>query len=233
MIGLLPPVGDDRFVVMQATAIYERLRESGIVPVIAIEEVKHALPLADALITGGIPLVEITFRTSAAAQVIQTLSRERPGLLVGAGTVLTSQNVEAAFQAGARFAVAPGLNPDIVRLAGKVGLPFIPGVATPSEIELALAMGCQTLKFFPAEPLGGVGMLNALFAPYGHTGVRFIPTGGVTPANLESYLNCQAVAAVGGTWLAKKEDLAAGKWADIRNRCVAAAEIVRRARSAR
>jgi 2-dehydro-3-deoxyphosphogluconate aldolase/(4S)-4-hydroxy-2-oxoglutarate aldolase len=152
-------------------------------------------------------------------------------MLVGAGTVLTGENLQAAVQAGARFAVAPGLNSTIVQLAQKLGIPFIPGVTTPSEIELAISLGCYTLKFFPAALLGGVEMLNALFAPYGHTGVRFIPTGGVTPASLESYLNCKAVAAVGGTWLAKKEDLATGNWEEIRRRCEAAVETVRRVRA--
>jgi len=207
------------------------LKEIGIVPVIALEEVGQALPLADALIAGGIPLIEVTFRTSAATETIRTLTRERPGLMVGAGTVLTVENLKNAVDAGALFAVAPGLKPKIVETAQELGVPFIPGVATASEIELALDLGCRTLKFFPAELLGGAEMLNALFAPYGHTGVSFVPTGGVTPANLESYLNCKAVVAVGGTWLAKKEDLTRGNWDEIRNRCAGAVETVRRVRA--
>jgi 2-dehydro-3-deoxyphosphogluconate aldolase/(4S)-4-hydroxy-2-oxoglutarate aldolase len=217
---------------MQSTDVLARLSEVGIVPVIALEDLEQALPLADALIAGGIPLVEITFRTKAAGEAIRAFKRERPQLVVGAGTVLTGENLELAAQAGAQFGVAPGLNPTTVQLAAKVGVPFFPGVATPSEIELALSLGCRTLKFFPAELLGGVDMLNALLGPYGHSGVRFIPTGGVSPGNLESYLKCKAVAAVGGTWLAKKEDLAMGNWEDIRKRCVAAVETVRRARAA-
>jgi 2-dehydro-3-deoxyphosphogluconate aldolase/(4S)-4-hydroxy-2-oxoglutarate aldolase len=212
--------------------IIEKIGRLGIVPVLAIEEVKAALPLADALLEGGLPIVEITFRTAAAAEVIRTLACERPALLVGAGTVLTRANLQAAKAAGARFCVAPGLNPDTAREARDMGLPFIPGVATPSEIEQALSLGCATLKFFPAEPMGGVEMLNALGAPYGHTGVKFVPTGGVTPANLESYLACKVVAAVGGTWLAKKEDLAAGNWPEIRRRCEAAVQTVSRVRAA-
>jgi 2-dehydro-3-deoxyphosphogluconate aldolase/(4S)-4-hydroxy-2-oxoglutarate aldolase len=215
---------------MNTHELHQQINALGIVPVIAIDNPEDALPLADALLAGGLPIVEITFRTAAAAQVIHIIARERPGLLVGAGTVLTRENLQAAHAAGARFAVAPGLNPDIVAEAQRLGLPFVPGVATPSEIERALALGCATLKFFPAELLGGVEMINALTAPYGHTGVKFVPTGGVKLENLESYLACRAVAAVGGTWLAKKEDLAGARWADIANRCRAAVQVVKQVR---
>jgi 2-dehydro-3-deoxyphosphogluconate aldolase/(4S)-4-hydroxy-2-oxoglutarate aldolase len=217
---------------VQSSDFYERINAIGIVPVVAMERVEHALPLADALLAGGIPLVEITFRTSVAEEVIRVLSRQRPNLLVGAGTVITPENAKAACNAGARFAVAPGLNPALVQLTGALALPFVPGVATASEVERALALGCHVLKFFPAELLGGVEMLNALRGPYGHTGVRFIPTGGVKPANLAAYIGCKAVAAVGGTWLAKAEDLAEGKWDAIQERCQVAVEIVRTVRSA-
>ena len=210
--------------------IQEILQHTGIVPVIAIESASHALPLADALLEGGIPLVEITFRTSAALEVIQILSRERPKLLIGAGTVLTIENLKSARDAGAAFAVAPGLNPEIVKAAAALQLPFMPGVATPSEVEGALSLGCRTLKFFPAEALGGLDMLNALLAPYGHTGIRFMPTGGVTTANLSKYLACKGVSAVGGTWLAKKEDMAEGHWGEILKRCKSSMEIVRSVR---
>jgi 2-dehydro-3-deoxyphosphogluconate aldolase/(4S)-4-hydroxy-2-oxoglutarate aldolase len=126
--------------------------------------------------------------------------------------------------------VAPGLNPQIVKEARDLGLPFVPGVATPSDIELGLSLGCNLLKFFPAEPLGGVPMLEALSAPYRHTGVRFLPTGGVSAANLETYLKLDTVAAVGGTWLARKEDLLGGRWETIRARCPVAVEVVRSVR---
>jgi 2-dehydro-3-deoxyphosphogluconate aldolase / (4S)-4-hydroxy-2-oxoglutarate aldolase len=161
---------------MSQEAVLERLAGFGVVPVIALEKVESALPLADALLQGGLPVIEITFRTAAAAEVIRTLSRERPQLVVGAGTVLTPANLEAAKASGAVFGVAPGLNPDIVRQAQQLELPFIPGVATPSDIELGLALGCQTLKFFPSEALGGVAMIEALSAPYKHTGLRFMPS---------------------------------------------------------
>ena len=216
---------------MTPTAVLDRLTQCAVVPVIAIDNQEAALPLADALAQGGLPLVEITFRTTAAAEVIRRLARERPQLLVGAGTVLTPANLEAARDSGAAFAVAPGLNLQLVKEAQRLGVPFIPGVATPSEIESALGLGCTLLKFFPAEALGGVAMLEALSAPYKHTGVRFMPTGGVNPANLETYLRLNSVVAVGGTWLARKEDLTGGKWSEIRDRCAAALKIVARARA--
>jgi 2-dehydro-3-deoxyphosphogluconate aldolase/(4S)-4-hydroxy-2-oxoglutarate aldolase len=210
--------------------IFNRVAQLGVVPVIAIENPEAAIPLADALIAGGLPVVEITFRTTAAAEVIRKIVKERPQLIVGAGTVLNGATIEAAKASGAAFAVAPGLNPQTVKHAQAAGLPFMPGVATPSEIELGLSLGCKFLKFFPAEANGGVGMLEALSAPYKHIGVRFMPTGGVNTTNLESYLKLDTVAAVGGTWIAKKEDLAGGKWDEIRNRCKAALEIVAKAR---
>jgi 2-dehydro-3-deoxyphosphogluconate aldolase / (4S)-4-hydroxy-2-oxoglutarate aldolase len=211
--------------------IFSRIAQLGIVPVIAIEKVEAAIPLADALIEGGLPVVEITFRTAAAVEVIRKMAKERPQLIVGAGTVLTAANVDAAKNAGAVFAVAPGLNPQTVKHAQSVGLPFVPGVATPSDIEAGLSLGCKFLKFFPAESNGGVGMIEALSAPYKHVGLRFMPTGGVNPSNLESYLKIGTVAAVGGTWIAKTEDLANGKWDDIRSRCKAALQIVAKARA--
>src|SRR5436190_12577633 len=192
--------------------IFKRVAQLGVVPVIAIENADAAIPLADALIAGGLPVVEITFRTAAAAEVIRRMTKERPQLIVGAGTVLTTANLEAAKASGAAFAVAPGLNPQTVKQAQSIGLPFVPGIATPSDIELGLSLGCKLLKFFPAEANGGLGMLEALSAPYKHTGLRFMPTGGVNPANLEPYLKLDIVAAVGGTWIAKAEDLANAKW---------------------
>lgn len=215
---------------MNPKELLEQIGKLGVIPVVGIEKATDALPLADALLEGGLPIVEITFRTTAAAQAIQILVRERPSLLVGAGTVLTSDNLRTAREAGARFGVAPGLNAEVVQQAQSAGLPFVPGVVTPSEVERALSLGCTTLKFFPAEAIGGVEMIKALAAPYGPRGVKFIPTGGVNTTNLESYLAYKAVTAVGGTWIANWEDLAAGNWQDIRQRCALAVETVRRVR---
>ena len=215
---------------MESQALADAIAGMGVVPVIAIEDGAAALALGDALLDGGLPIAEVTFRTRAAAQVIETLAKERPKLLVGAGTVLTRADLNAANKAGARFAFAPGLNPDIVRAAKDLGMGFIPGIATPSELEQALALDCKIVKFFPAESLGGLEMLNAIAAPYLHTGIKFVPTGGVKPANLEAYLKSKVVLGVGGTWVAKKEDLAAGNWSEIREHCRAAAALVRRLR---
>jgi 2-dehydro-3-deoxyphosphogluconate aldolase/(4S)-4-hydroxy-2-oxoglutarate aldolase len=198
--------------------IFERLTSYGIIPVIAAELPEHALPLADALLEGGLPVAEITFRTAAAGYVIEKMVTKRPEMIVGAGTVLTEGNVKAAVDCGARFAVAPGLNPLIVETAKNAKLPFAPGVATPSDIECALGLGCRTLKFFPAGALGGFKMLKALSGPYQHTGIRFLPTGGVNTANLDEYLSFPLVAAVGGTWLATREDIDQQRWSTIAQR---------------
>lgn len=194
-----------------------------IIPVIAIDRVDQALPLADALIAGGLPAAEITFRTAAAAEVIATLSRERPQMTVGAGTLLTTDEIDQAIAAGAKFGVAPGLNPRIVTYSFSKGLPFVPGIASPSEIEQGLDLGCRLLKFFPAEAIGGIKLLKAFSAPYKMTGVRFMPTGGINLDNLNDYLSVPQVAAVGGTWLAKKDDLDLGHWSAITDKCRAAA----------
>lgn len=209
----------------------DRVAEFGVVPVIAIDCVAHALPLADALLAGGLPVVEITFRTAAAAEVIRILAQERPSLIIGAGTVLTPEAVQVAVDAGARFAVAPGLNPRVILAAKELKLPFVPGIANPSDIEAGLELGCQLLKFFPSEALGGTRLLTALSAPYTHTGVRFMPTGGVAPDNMEAYLKIKTVAAVGGTWIATQEDLADGKWSEIAQRCRDARAMVTAART--
>ena len=204
---------------MAHVSLLEQLARHGVVPVVGLEEAATALPLADALAEGGLPLVEITFRTAAAAEAVRAITSQRPGMVVGAGTILTLENLEAAKASGAAFGVAPGLNPQIVRHSRQIGLPFIPGVATATEIEQALSLDCRLLKFFPAEALGGVAMLEALAAPFRHTGVRFMPTGGISKANLAAYLKLEVVAAAGGSWIAKAEDLAHGQWEAVRQRC--------------
>ncbi len=215
---------------MTNPAVQSVIESVGIVPAISLASVHAALPLADALLGGGLPIIEITFRTAVAAEALRQLSAERPGMLVGAGTVLTREQVRAAVEAGARFALAPGLNPDIVKCAQDAGLFFVPGVATPSEVEQGLALGCRLLKYFPAENLGGVATLTAWAGPYGHTGVRFVPTGGVKFENLAPYLACPIVAAVGGTWMARKEDISAGRWEQIRRHSEQATTAVRQLR---
>ncbi len=208
--------------------IFEKMAGFRIVPVIAIDSEEHAVPLADALLKGGLPLAEITFRTSAAAAVIRKIKNERPEILIGAGTILTLENLHSAIDAGAVFGVAPGLNPDIVLEAAKLSFTFIPGVITPSEIEKALSIGCRLLKFFPAGDAGGAKMIKSLSGPYSQTGVKFMPTGGVTVENIKDYLEIPAVAAVGGTWIAKREDISAGSWEKIEENCRQALQLVKK-----
>ena len=207
-------------------SVFEQIAQFKVVPVIAIESPDAALSLADALIEGGLPIAEITFRTEAAAAVIRKMSQERPALLVGAGTILTRDNLKAAVDSGAKFGVAPGCNPKIIEAAQSMNFPFVPGVCTPSDVEAALSCGCKILKFFPAGAIGGLNMLKSLIAPYGHTGVQFMPTGGVSPANLGEYLATKGVIACGGTWIATKDDIAGEKWELIASRCREVAALV-------
>jgi len=216
----------DHLFFLQKMTIFDKIAKYRVVPVITIESADKAVPLADALIAGGLPVAEITFRTAAAATVIRRLSEERPQLLVGAGTILTQENLLAAQAAGAAFGVAPGLNPAIVQAARDAGFPFVPGVCTPTDVEAALAMGCKHLKFFPAGAMGGVNFLNAITAPYAHTGVRFMPTGGVNASTLAEYLRIPSVLACGGTWIASKDDIAQDRWILIADRCKEVCEIV-------
>ncbi|MDR3234744.1 MAG: bifunctional 4-hydroxy-2-oxoglutarate aldolase/2-dehydro-3-deoxy-phosphogluconate aldolase [Planctomycetaceae bacterium] len=206
-----------------AAALSEKLAKYRVVPVISINNAAAALPLADALLEGGLSIAEITFRTDAAADVIRLLASKRPELCVGAGTVLTADNLAAAVDAGAEFGVAPGFNPQIVQLAADKGLPFVPGTATPTEIEAAAAENCRILKFFPAGILGGAVALKAISAPYLHTGIKFMPTGGINESNFEKYLELPNVAACGGTWIAPPNDIAEGNWKMITERCKRAA----------
>ena len=209
------------------------LARLGVVPVIAIDRAEDAIPLADALLEGGLPIAEITFRTEAARAAIAAMSEARPELLVGAGTLLTASQVDAAVAAGARFGLAPGYDPAIVARAAELSLPFAPGVATPTDLTLASGQGIRVMKFFPAVPAGGPGFLQAIAAPFAHLGIRFIPTGGVTEATLADWLKLKAVIACGGTWIARTEDIRNGRFAGITARAkaaVAAAAIALEAR---
>jgi len=207
----------------------DRILAKRIVPVVVLDHVESAEPLAEALLAGGLDIMEITFRTAAAEESIQRIATRFPEILLGAGTLLEKVQVQRAKNAGAVFGLAPGLNPEIVAHASEIGLQFSPGVMTPSDVELALSLGCRLLKFFPAEVAGGVDMLKALSGPYGHTGVKFIPTGGVSTGNLASYLKLPVVAAIGGSWMVDQQLIKAGNWAEItritREAISAAAEI--------
>lgn len=215
---------------MEIEKLKEKMWKVGVVPVIAIESPDFALPMADALIEGGLAVAEITFRTGAAADVISTLRKQRPDILLGAGTILTVENLERAKECGALFGVSPGLNPVVVKRAKQIGFPFFPGVVTPSEIELGLSLGTDILKFFPSEASGGTSMIKAVSAPYAHLGVKFLPTGGVNIKNLDEYLALPQVLAVGGTWIAKKDMISEKKWDAIKENAQEATGVARRVR---
>jgi Entner-Doudoroff aldolase len=206
------------------------LFDAGVVPVVTVSRPAQAVPIAEALLAGGLTCVEITFRSDAAPAAVESIRAHLPALLVGAGTILTTAQADAAIAAGAAFLVAPGLNPTVVDHVLGRGIPMLPGVCTPSEIEQALARGLRLVKFFPAAAMGGVDFLRALAGPY--PTVRYVPTGGITPANVAEYLAVPFVAAVGGTWLATHDVVDAGGWETIRGLAADAAAMVRRARSA-
>ncbi|ELJ8549353.1 bifunctional 4-hydroxy-2-oxoglutarate aldolase/2-dehydro-3-deoxy-phosphogluconate aldolase [Vibrio cholerae] len=189
--------------------IEQRLRAIKIVPVIAINDVAHALPLAKVLVENGLPCAEVTFRTEAAAESIRIMREAYPDLLIGAGTVLTTAQVDEAIAAGADFIVSPGLNPTTVKYCQQRNIAIIPGVNNPSLVEQAMEMGLRTLKFFPAEPSGGIAMLKALSAVYP---VSFMPTGGINPNNAQEYLALKSVVACGGTWMVPTDLMDKGDW---------------------
>jgi len=206
---------------------FDRIAEIGVLPVIAIENPEHAVPLADALLAGGLPVAEITFRTAAAAEVIARMAKERPNLLVGAGTVLDRISLDIAQKSGAQFGLAPGFDPEVVDHATDAGFPFVPGIMTPSELSAAMRRGAKLFKFFPAGTIGGPEALKAIGAPFAHLGLKFVPTGGVSPANMADWLKVPGVAAVGGTWIAKTEDIRAEAWDKIAANCRAAVAAAR------
>lgn len=196
-------------------AMIDRITRTRVVPVVVLQSAEDAVPLAEALLEAGLDVMEITFRTNAAAESIRRIAAAFPEILLGAGTVLSPDQALQARDAGATFALAPGLNTDVVTAAQNAGLAFSPGVMTPSEIERALSLGCNLLKFFPAGAAGGVPMLHALAGPYAHTGVRFVPTGGVSATNMRDYLDLPVVAAIGGSWMVDPKLIAAKDWSSI------------------
>jgi len=208
--------------------IAEQFYEYGVVPVVVLEDAKDALPLAEALVAGGLPCAEITFRTEAAEESIRLLSREYPQMLVGAGTVLTTEQAERATAAGAKFLVSPGTNPQVVKYCVENHLLITPGCANPSDIEQALENGLDVVKFFPAELAGGLAMIQALAAPY--VNVKFMPTGGIHPGNAGEYLKYERVLACGGSWMVKGDLIREGAFDKIRQLCREAVQIVKESR---
>ncbi len=208
--------------------IYERLGETGVIPVVVIDDAKDAVPAAEAIYAGGISVMEITFRTDAAAEAIRNVSKCCPQMMVGAGTVLTLDQCEAAIDAGARFIVSPGTDPEIAGWCSKNHIAMTPGAVTSTEIMAAMKYGFKILKFFPAGAMGGVTTMKALTGPFGD--VRFIPTGGVGKSNLSEYLSAPFVWAVGGSWLCSKGDIASKNFEKITANCREAVAIARACR---
>ena len=193
--------------------ILEKIGKFGIIPVVKIEKAEEALPLGRALLDGDLPITEITFRTSVAEESIKTLTKELPELLVGAGTVLTIEQVKKAVSAGAKFIVSPGFNPKVVDYCIENSIPVTPGINNPTQIEMALERGIEVVKFFPAEASGGLSLLKSMSAPY--TGIKFIPTGGINQNNLCSYLSYNKVHACGGSWMVKPGLISSGNFTEI------------------
>lgn len=193
--------------------LLQKIADNCLLPVVVLDSVKGAVPLAAALETGGLPVAEVTFRTPAAAASIRAISDAKPNVIVGAGTVLTVDQVSQAFDSGAQFLVSPGFNPTVVSKAAELDLPIVPGVNSPTDVEMAMDHGLKVLKFFPAEASGGVAMLKSLAGPYGD--VRFIPTGGIGPKNLPDYLSLSNVLACGGSWMVSPRLIAQGNFDEI------------------
>ena len=208
--------------------VLERIKEMGIVPVVVIDDVKNAIPLAKALCEGGLPCAEVTFRTDAAEEAIRIMSEQFPDMLIGAGTVLTIDQVDRAVAAGAKFIVSPGLNPNIVKYCVDKGILITPGCMSPSDIEIALENGLEVVKFFPAEPAGGLKMIKAIAAPY--VNMKFMPTGGINIKNVKEYLLYDRIVACGGSWMVKDSLMKSGEFDKITELVKEAVQVVKESR---
>lgn len=209
--------------------IQKKFSEYGVVPVVVLKNIKDAIPLADALVEGGLPCAEVTFRTDAAEESIRLISEKYPEILVGAGTVLTTEQVDRATKAGAKFIVSPGFDPEIVDYCLSKNIPVFPGCITPSEVAQAVKRGLKVIKFFPAEQAGGVAMIKAMGAPY--TMVKFMPTGGISAKNLSEYLSCSNIVCCGGSWMVKGDLITNGKFDEITALTKEAVELVKSIRA--
>ncbi len=200
---------------MFSESLVRQIKASGVVAVVVIDEVSAAVPLANALLRGGISAIELTLRTPVGLDALRAIKTELPDMLAGVGTILTERQVEESKAAGASFAVAPHCDPKIIGKALELGLPFAPGVMTPSDIGLAITAGCRILKYFPAESAGGLNHLKNISSPYAHTGLSYIPTGGINVNNFTTYLNFKSVIAVGGSWIAPQNLIREKSWKEI------------------
>ena len=207
------------------TQTMERILKKRVLPAVIIHDANDALPLADAMLKAGMDVVEITFRTPAAEDAIRRIAARYPHMLLGAGTVLSEDQLKRAADAGCRFSVAPGLSPAIVGLARELHVLHVPGTVTPTEIESAMSAGCKLLKFFPADAMGGARTLKALAGPYAHTGIKFVPTGGSNAANASEFLAIPIVGAVGGSWMVAEKLIKEKNWPEISRLCMEAVTI--------
>ncbi|TWU60857.1 putative KHG/KDPG aldolase [Rubripirellula tenax] len=204
-----------------------RIGGCGAMAVVMIDNSDDAVPLAKALLACHIDVMEVTFRTRAAAEAMKRIRDEVPGMLVGAGTILMADQVHEAIAAGAAFGVAPGLSPAVVREARQNGFPFAPGVITPSEMESAIELGCRQLKVFPIEPIGGIKYLRTMAMPYEHLGIRYFVSGGINPENMTAYLYHNDIIAVGGAWIAPQNFIRHQNWSAVIDNAIEAAAIVK------
>ena len=195
--------------------LLQRLEKSGVVAGFSVEKAEHAVPLAEALLAGGIDVIELTLRTPAGLEAVKAICAGVPDLLVGVGTILTPETAQAVSTAGADFGVSPGMNPRVIGAAKEAGLPFAPGIMTPSDLEAAIELGCRFVKFFPAEAAGGITYLRSMSAPYKHLGVQYFPLGGLNAENMVNYLKEPNVPAIGGSWIVKQDLVANEDWAGI------------------
>jgi len=212
-------------------ALVTQIKDCGIIAVLVIDRVEDAVPLARALLAGGVQVMELTLRTPAALEALRHIKAEVPEMLAGAGTILTPKQVGEVKAAGAAFAVSPGVNLRVLEAAREADLPFAPGVVTPSDIEQALEFECRSLKFFPAEPSGGLPYLKAIAAPYQHLEIEFFPLGGLNAQNMAAYLSDPLIAAIGGSWLAPREAVRAGRWEKITTLAQAASSTIQAVRA--
>ena len=206
--------------------IQDKIAKEGIIAVLEIESEQNAVPLAKALLEGGVTVIELTLRTPAAVPSISLIAKEVPQIYIGIGTIIEAgQAAMVKKESGVRFGVSPGINPEIVREAAAADMPFVPGIATPSELELAISLGCRTVKFFPAEGMGGLRYLKSIDAPYNHLDIKYIPLGGISLDNLASYAQFSPVLAIGGSWIASRELIKSQNWKEITKRAREAKEI--------
>lgn len=203
-------------------ALADKISAARVVAVLIVDDANDAVPLARALLSGGVDVMELTLRTPAALDALRAIRRDVPEMVAGIGTILSVEQLHAAREAGAAFGVSPGCNPRLLAAARDAGFSFAPGIATPTDIEVAIEQGCRLLKFFPAEQLGGLPYLRAMAAPYAHLGLRYIPLGGLTAFNAGIYLNDPLIAAIGGSWIAPREAIKANDWASIASNARAA-----------